>query len=98
MAIVVEEEKQNNANILYILIWGVLILAILIGVYYVFFKKPELYESTLSLNKTETNINEVINAKSYVDLNIVLKMTESLKNYIDIPQNISTGKENPFSF
>jgi uncharacterized membrane protein YjfL (UPF0719 family) len=97
MAIIVEEEKQNSSAILYILIWGVLILAILIGVYYVFFKKPELYESAVSITNINTNIDGVINAKSRIDLNSVLQMTESLKNYIDIPQNISTGKENPFS-
>jgi hypothetical protein len=48
----------------------------------------------------KTNINEVvdvINAKSYINLDSVLQMTGSLKTYIDIPHNIQTGKENPFS-
>ncbi|MGB9609170.1 MAG: hypothetical protein ACPL3E_02220 [Minisyncoccia bacterium] len=94
MAIIVQEEKQSGLGILYILIWLVLIIGILVGLYYVFFKKPELYESIVPLNKS--NINDIISIKSSIDLNAVMLMTQSLKNYIDIPSNIPSGKENPF--
>ncbi|MCS6789093.1 MAG: Wzz/FepE/Etk N-terminal domain-containing protein [Patescibacteria group bacterium] len=97
MAIVIEENKEKGlSNLLYIVIWIVLILGILIGLYYVFFKKPEIYESTLPIDNTNNELNSVLEVKSRIDLNRVIQMTQSFKNYIDIPKNFIKGKENPF--
>jgi hypothetical protein len=43
MAIIVEEKKQSSLSILYIGIWAILIIFVIIGFYYVFFKKQEIY-------------------------------------------------------
>lgn len=97
MAIVIEENKEKGlSNLLYIVIWIVLILGILIGLYYVFFKKPEIYESTFPIDNTNNELNNILQVKSRVDLNRVIQMTQSFKNYIDIPKNFIKGKENPF--
>ena len=98
MAIIVQEEKQSSIGILYILGWVIFGIIILVGIYYVFFKKPEIYEAAVSLKSNE-NINQVVQIGSNTSFDSIIEnpVFKSLKNYIDIPQNISTGKENPFN-
>jgi uncharacterized membrane protein YukC len=97
MAIIVEEKKQSSLSILYIGIWAILIIFVIIGFYYVFFKNPEIYEK-LSSSSSSDQINQIVNLSSNVDFNSVIqnKTFQSLKSYIDIPQDIPSGKENPF--
>lgn len=98
MAIVIQENKQGFSNVLYIGVWALLILGVMIGIYYVFFKKPEIYESALNsanLNNNQ-NINNILKAKSSIDINNIIQRTQSLKSYINIQTNFKTGKENPF--
>lgn len=98
MAIIVQEEKQSSIGILYILGWVIFGIIILVGIYYVFFKKPEIYEAAVSFKSNE-NINQVVQIGSNTSFDSIVEnpVFKSLKNYIDIPQNISTGKENPFN-
>jgi hypothetical protein len=98
MAIIVQEEKQTGVGLLYILGWFIFGIIILIGIYYVFFKKPEIYEAAISLKGNE-NINRVVEIGSNTNFDSIIEnpVFKSLKNYIDIPQNISSGKDNPFS-
>jgi len=97
MAIVIQEERQNTVGILYILGWVILGIIILVGIYYVFFKKPELYEKTVS-TISKNKIEEVVQIGSNIDLTIMENSTfKSLKNYIEIPQNVTSGKSNPFA-
>lgn len=98
MAIVVQEEKQSSIGILYILGWIIFGIIILVGIYYVFFKRPEIYEAAVPLKNNE-NINQVVKIGSDTSFDSIIEnpVFKSLKNYIDIPQNISTGKENPFN-
>ena len=97
MAIIVQEEKQTGVGLLYILGWIIFGIIILISIYYVFFKKPEIYEAAIPLKGNE-NINQVVQIGSNTSFNSIAEnpVFKSLKNYIDIPQNIYTGKENPF--
>ncbi len=98
MAIVVEGKKQNNfQTLLYIIAWIILIIIILVGFYYIFFANPEIYEKVTSSSESQ-NINELINLSSNIDLNALIqnKTFQSLKSYVDIPQDIKSGRENPF--
>jgi hypothetical protein len=98
MAIVVQEERQNTTGILYILGWVIFGIIILIGIYYVFFKNPELYEKTVS-TISKNKIEDVVQIGSNIDLNSIMENStfKSLKNYIEIPQNVTSGKSNPFA-
>jgi|YNPMSStandDraft_1061717.scaffolds.fasta_scaffold07622_3 hypothetical protein len=98
MAIVVQEERQNTTGILYILGWIIFGIIILIGIYYVFFKNPELYEKTVS-TISKNKIEDVVQIGSNIDLNSIMENStfKSLKNYIEIPQNVTSGKSNPFA-
>lgn len=98
MAIVVQQNREQGlSSFLYIIAWIIFIFSILIGAYYIFFKKPELYESALPLNQNDqARLNDVLKAKSYVDFNAALQMIQSLRNYIDFPKEFNIGKENPF--
>lgn len=98
MAIVVEGKKQNNFQaLLYIIAWLILIIIILFGFYYIFFAKPEFYEKITQSSEPQ-NINEIINLSSNIDLDSLIQSNtfQSLKSYVDIPQDIKSGKENPF--
>jgi hypothetical protein len=98
MAIVIQEERQNTVGILYILGWVILGIIILVGIYYVFFKKPELYEKTIS-TISKNKIEDVVRIGSNIDLNAITENAtfQSLKNYVEIPQNVTSGKKNPFA-
>jgi hypothetical protein len=98
MAIVVQEERQNTTGILYILGWVIFGIIILIGIYYVFFKNPELYEKTVS-TISKNKIEDVVQIGSNINLNSIMENStfKSLKNYIEIPQNVTSGKSNPFA-
>jgi len=98
MAIIVQEEKQTSVGLLYILGWIIFGIIIIVGIYYVFFKNPEIYEAAIPLKGNE-NINQVVEISSHTSFESIAEnpVLRSLKNYIDIPQNIYTGKENPFS-
>ncbi len=99
MAIVVEKEKQSGLQILYVVCWIILVIAVLVGTYYVFFKRPEIYEAAIPLQKT-AEINEIVSISSSIDLNSIIQnpIFQSLKLYVDIPTNIPAGRNNPFSY
>lgn len=98
MAIIVEQQKQSKISIFYILGWIIFIFIVMIGIYYVFFEKPEIYEKVTEQNLApqDKDIEELIKIKSKIDTVSPLEGINKLKQYITIPQDIPSGKENPF--
>lgn len=98
MAIVIEQQKQSKISIFYILGWIIFIFIVIVGIYYVFFKKPEIYEKVTEqyFTSQDKNFEELIKIKSSLDIASTLESIKQLKQYITIPQNIPSGKENPF--
>lgn len=96
MAIIIEEQKQNKIPIFYILGWIIFILFIIIGIYYIFFKKPEIYIQITTQPPFQKNIENLVKINSLVDWRATLEKMQQFKEYIVIPQNIPAGKENPF--
>lgn len=98
MAIVIEQQKQSKISTFYILGWIIFIFIVIVGIYYVFFKKPEIYEKVIEQHfvSQDKNFEELIKIKSSLDIASTLESIEQLKQYITIPQNIPSGKDNPF--
>lgn len=91
---IIFEEKTNKSSILNFLVWVAVLAIVAAGVYYVFFKKPELAEFTSSasfkniqqLSKITINSTELLNNPRF----------NSLKKYITVSPLQTTGKTNPF--
>ena len=94
MAIVVEEHRSNG-GLLTVLLWAAVMVAVAVGLYYLFFKAPTLIE--IKASGSFKNIQELsrinLDPKEVKD-NAVFK---SLNPYINT-QNIPTptGRSNPF--
>lgn len=94
MAIVIEEEKSGNGASFAVIFWILILVVILVGLYYVFFKKPELIQiappadlsKTVDLSKIELNPEQVINNPNFKDL----------KNFITPSEPKDFGRTNPF--
>lgn len=93
MAIIVEEEKKNNAGIVRVVTWLVILVAIGSAAYYVFFAQPQLIEVVAPPNlknieplaKLNLNPEEVINSQIF----------RSLKQHTR-PVVSGVGRSNPF--
>lgn len=97
MAIVVEEQRQSKIPIFYILGWMIFLLFVIIGIYYVFFKKPEVYiQITSGKTTSPKNMENLTKINSLVDWRATFQKISQFKEYVAIPQNIPAGKEDPF--
>lgn len=93
MAIIVNS-RNSRSGIVAFLIWLVLILVVVAGAYYVFFKRPELvpisappgFEEARRISKIRLNSREVLDNPKF----------RALRFYITPSQPASFGKSNPF--
>lgn len=93
MAIIIEE-KKNEGTLINLAIWIVIALVIVVSIYYVFFRKPELVEFTASgsfkniqqLSKISINSDQLINNTQF----------QALKPYITVSTAENIGRSNPF--
>jgi hypothetical protein len=93
MAIVIEEQKERF-GFLNILLWLIVLIILGYATYYIFFKKPELYEVatpvTLENTRQLVNINldpaEIIGSPQF----------QALKQYFTPVAEVNTGRLNPF--
>lgn len=93
MAIVVEEEKKSSVNIISLLMWLMVIFAVGLSVYYLFFKRPELipikvpenFENAESLSNIQLNPEEVLENPNF----------KSLKTLVQPVNPQGVGKSNP---
>lgn len=93
MAIFVEE-KSDSSVIINMVIWIAILAIISAGIYYIFFKQPQLVEFTASqsfkniqqLSKISINSDKLINNQAF----------QTLKPYITVAQPDNLGKDNPF--
>lgn len=94
MAIVVEEEKRSSLNIIGVMMWGLVIVAIGLAAYYLFFKRPELIPITVPANfqNAESLSNIQLNPEEVLE-NSTFKALKTLVNPVK-PEGV--GKANPF--
>lgn len=93
MAIIVEEEK-SRVGIMAVFMWFVVLIIVAVGVYYIFFVKPQIVDVAVPSNFeninpiAEININpeDVINSSGF----------QSLKQYVTPPVPGNAGRANPF--
>jgi hypothetical protein len=93
MAIVIEEEKNQN-NIIAIAMYLVFLVIIGAVLYYIFFKQPTLievavpesFENTAQLSRIELNPRDVVADEKF----------QSLKQYVTPPSPGNVGRANPF--
>lgn len=93
MAIIIEEQRER-LGFLNVLIWLVILLMLGAGTYYVFFKKPELYEVATPVNLESTQ--ELVRITINPDDVIQSPQFQALKQYITPTQAVTVGRPNPF--
>lgn len=95
MAIVIEEEKNNNkANPWTIATWGLVLIVVLVAVYYVF-RSPELIETSIPPHlQTTKQISEEIQLNPETIVNS--KKFSGRKSYVTPPIPGNLGRINPF--
>ncbi len=94
MAIVIEEQK-NKSGVGAILIGAVAVALVGIGVYYIFWKKPNLAE--VAVPPAFQNTKQLIDIGASVNPeNVLQSVTQTLRRYTTstTPQNL--GRANPF--
>lgn len=93
MAIVVEEERHSSVNIIGAMMWGLVLVAIGLSAYYLFFKRPELIPITVPANfeNAESLSNIQLNPEEVLD-NPTFKALKTLVNPVK-PEGV--GKTNP---
>ncbi len=95
MAIVVEQEQSGRGGIGKILVWVVIVLILLIGAYYLFFKRPDVipslaapagFQQASSLSGVKLDPGTVVQSATF----------QSLKPQAPEMPSPSTGRSNPF--
>lgn len=95
MAILVEQEKNNNP-IFTIGVVGVVIIILTLGIYFVFFKPtPGIEEATVStemqsvaqVSKISFDVSSVTDSPVY----------KSLKQQVSLPNSTLFGRQNPYT-
>lgn len=94
MAIVIEEERKSSVSILGILTWVIILGAIVLSGYYLFFQRPDIipvavpdnFKNTEALSNVDPNLSNVLNDPAFANL----------KNPVTSPTAPATGRPNPF--
>ena len=93
MAIVVEEEQKSSLGLVSIALWVVVLAAVGLAAYYLFFYRPELIPISVPANfKTTEQL-------SHIDLNLNIledPVFKSLKANIQALNPQTSGRGNPF--
>jgi hypothetical protein len=94
MAIVVEEENRSTGNLSMLVTWGVVFVVLIVAVYYIFFKRPDLvninpsadFQSAEQLSQVTLNPDAIVNSTRF----------KSLQTYAAQVSPSSGGRSNPF--
>lgn len=95
MAIVVEQEQTGRVNIGKILIWAAILIIILLGAYYLFFKRPDVipnlaapaaFQQATSLSGVKLDPGTVVQSATF----------QSLKPQAPDMPSSTVGRANPF--
>ncbi len=93
MAIVIEEQQQKNSGLLTEVIFGIIIIALIIAVYLVFFSPAPLVEKALPPNISEIqNVSLDISPLNNYSVYEMITATSG----IGAPNATTTGRQNPF--
>lgn len=88
------EEKGNNNALIDFLVWIAILIIIGSGIYYIFFKKPELIQFTASSSFKDVQQLSKINISS--DQLINSPQFQALKQHITAVEPKDIGRTNPF--
>jgi hypothetical protein len=94
MAIIIEPQERRGGNILSFLLWGVFILALFAGLYYVFFTKPELID--IATPRELKDAQEIANIKFDPNALASSPQFKALRPYVTEPSLPALGRSNPF--
>jgi len=96
MAIVVEEERDRG-GVLVLIGWLVVIITIILAVYLIFFKNPEIIESVGPSSFRQTA--QIANIKEQIKINTKVFENPAFTTrqpYVPSPGEGVVGKNNPF--
>ncbi len=93
MAIVIEEQRERF-GFLNVLFWLIILIILGYATYYIFFKKPELYEVVTPVNFE--NISQLVNINLDPSETVSSPQFQTLKQYFTPPTTVNTGRTNPF--
>jgi hypothetical protein len=73
MAVVIEEEKRDRLGLVNIVSWVVILLVVVISVYYIFFRNPEIvdvrvpptFERTQRISNIELDPAQIVDSPSF---------------------------------
>lgn len=95
MAIVVEEEKDRG-GVIVLIGWLVVIITIILAVYLIFFKNPEIVENVAPSSFRQTAQVAKIDLKVGIFKDPAFTIRQTSGRYIGTPGEGTSGKVNPF--
>ena len=94
MAIVVDDNKQSTTGIIGVFVWIVLLAILGAGIYYVFFRKPELI--TVAPSKSFKEAQNVAKIKLDADPVVSKLNPPYFDSHVTINPAPTGGRSNPF--
>lgn len=92
MAIVLEEEKNNNVNIINLVTWLVVIAVIVALVYYIFFNQPQLVDVSPPANlQTVDQLSKI----TFDPNSVVNNLSQGFRQSINPPVPGNAGRPEP---
>jgi hypothetical protein len=95
MAIVVEQERSGKGGMMKLLVWGLILLVILVGAYYLFFKRPDVIPN-LAAPAAFKQANELQGVKLDPGAVVQSQTFQSLRPQAPEQPTPVTGRTNPF--
>ena len=95
MAIVIEQERNGKGGLIKIVIWVMILLVILVGAYFLFFKHPDAIPSLASPSALK-EVNVLSQVKLDPEAVVQSKAFQSLKPQAPDMPTPATGRSNPF--
>lgn len=95
MAIVIEQEQGGKGGLTKIIIWAIILIVILVGAYFLFFKHPDVIPS-LAQPAAFKQVNFLSEVKLDPDAVVQSASFQSLKPQAPDMPTPTTGRANPF--
>lgn len=95
MAIVIEQERSGRGGLLKIVIWAIILIIILVGAYFLFFKHPDAIPG-LATPQGLKEVNVLSQVKLDPDAVVQSPAFQSLKPQAPDMPTPPTGRSNPF--
>lgn len=95
MAIVIEQERGGKGGIVKMLIWLIVLVVIVVGAYFLFFKHPDAIPG-LATPQGLKQVNELSQVKLDPDAVVQSQAFQSLKPQAPDMPTPPTGRSNPF--